>query len=113
MERRVVLIAGGLGKGQDFSPLAIPVKQYARALVLIGQDRQIIADALNSTDVPIIFSNSLEEAVSVSLQHAQEGDVVLLSPACASMDMFKNYHERGEMFVQAVEQLARDQGEML
>ncbi len=113
MERRVVLIAGGLGKGQDFSPLAGPVKQYAQALVLIGQDQQLIADALRSTEVPIVFCQSLEQAVETSLQYAKEGDVVLLSPACASMDMFKNYHERGEKFVQAVEQLARDQGEML
>lgn len=113
MDRPVVLIAGGLGKGQDFSPLVAPVKQYARALLLIGQDRQIIADSLASTEVPTYFCNSLEEAVECSMQYAQQGDVVVLSPACASMDMFKNYHHRGEVFVQAVEQLARDQGEML
>lgn len=113
MDRRVVLIAGGLGKGQDFSPLSAPVKQYARALILIGQDQALIAEALRATEVPMVLCASLEEAVNSSFEYAQEGDVVLLSPACASMDMFKNYHHRGEMFVQAVEQLARDQGEML
>ena len=108
----VVLIAGGLGKGQDFSPLADAVAQHARAVVLIGQDADIIAQALGSTAVPIEKASSLEAAIAQAFELAQPGDAVLLSPACASMDMFRDYVHRGEAFVQSVEALALDNGEV-
>lgn len=112
MERPTVLILGGMGKGQDFSPLCAPVQQYARAVLLIGVDREIIANALSTTSVPMVRFDSLEDAVQASLQYAKEGDVVLLSPACASFDMFKGYHHRGQVFVEAVERLAIESGEL-
>ncbi|WP_159991888.1 UDP-N-acetylmuramoyl-L-alanine--D-glutamate ligase [Pelistega ratti] len=111
--RPVVIILGGLGKGQDFSPLFLPIKQYARAVLLIGQDKEIIRTALESTGVPMEAFDTLEAAVQSSMQYAKEGDIVLLSPACASMDMFKNYHHRGEVFVHAVNQLAVEMGELM
>lgn len=110
--RPVVIILGGVGKGQDFSPLIVPIQQYARAVLLIGQDKGLIHDILVSTQKPLVSVKTLEEAVQTSMQYAQEGDVVLLSPACASLDMFKNYHHRGQAFVQAVDQLASDYGEL-
>lgn len=102
---KVVLIAGGDGKGADFSGLRAPVAAHCRAVVLMGRDAELIAQALGD-DVPLIRVNSLEEAVQRSAEVAQSGDAVLLSPACASLDMFKNYEERGRLFAQAVEGLA-------
>ena len=110
--QKAVLIAGGLGKGQDFSPLAKVVSLHARAVVLIGQDASVIAQALTDTGVPMEQAASLDAAVSRSFALAEPGDVVLLSPACASMDMFKNYGHRGIVFVDAVNALALDQGEV-
>lgn len=108
----VVLIAGGLGKGQDFSPLASPVREFARAVVLIGQDAALIAQALGATGVPLEQAGSMDEAVQRGFSLAQPGDAVLLSPACASMDMFRDYGHRGRVFVEAVETLALDNGEV-
>ncbi len=113
MQRPVVIILGGMGKGQDFSPLLAPVQQYARAVFLIGVDRDVIEKALVSSGVPMMKFDSLEAAVNASLDYAQAGDVVLLSPACASFDMFKGYHHRGEVSVDAVSQLAIEQGELM
>ncbi|MBV2182302.1 MAG: UDP-N-acetylmuramoyl-L-alanine--D-glutamate ligase [Castellaniella sp.] len=110
--RPVVLIAGGLGKGQDFSPLAPAVRDHARAVMLIGQDGPVIAQALAQCEVPLVSCGSLEEAVSRGLDMAQPGDAVLLSPACASMDMFRNYVHRSACFVEAVRELAADRGEV-
>lgn len=107
-----VLIAGGLGKGQDFSPLAKAVREHARAVVLIGQDGPAIGEALADCGVPLEFAATLDEAVGRGFDLAQPGDAVLLSPACASMDMFKNYKHRGAMFVEAVQDLALDHGEV-
>ncbi len=97
----VVLIAGGDGKGADFSPLRSAVAQKARAVVLIGRDAPIIARALAET-VPLVNADSMEQAVHIARQQAKSGDVVLLSPACASFDMFRDYKHRGEVFAQAV-----------
>jgi len=108
---RIVLIAGGLGKGQDFSPLAAPVAQHARAVVLIGEDAAIIAQALADTGVVIEHADSLPAAVARAHAQALPGDTVLLSPACASMDMFQNYAQRGAAFASAVDALALAQGE--
>jgi len=113
LERKVVIILGGLGKGQDFSPLLAPIQQYARAVLLIGADRDVIGQALAAAGVPMPKFDTLQEAVRASMQYAQSGDVVLLSPACASMDMFKNYHHRGEVFVEAVADLAVELGELM
>jgi UDP-N-acetylmuramoylalanine--D-glutamate ligase len=106
MRRKVVLIAGGDGKGQDFSPLKPAVASRARAVVLIGRDREQIAQALAGSGVPLLRAADMEEAVRASFAQAREGDVVLLSPACASFDMFRNYEHRAQVFVQAVKRLA-------
>ncbi len=107
----IVLIAGGEGKGQDFSPLADPVRRRARAVVLIGRDAAIIERALIGSGVPLIRAKSMMDAVATALDGAEPGDAVLLSPACASFDMFKNYKHRGEVFAQCVRELgAKEQG---
>ena len=96
--RTCVLIGGGDGKGQDFSPLAAPVRHHARAVVLIGRDRERIARALDDSGVPLHRADSLEAAVTLAYSLALPGDGVLLSPACASYDMFRDYRHRGEEF---------------
>ncbi|HSH71989.1 MAG TPA: UDP-N-acetylmuramoyl-L-alanine--D-glutamate ligase [Methylophilaceae bacterium] len=105
LPQKVVLIAGGDGKGQDFSPLQSPVGQNARAVVLIGRDATQIESVLRNSAVPLIHADSLEEAVQKAFEVAQSGDAVLLSPACASFDMFRNYEHRAEVFVGAVNAL--------
>jgi len=102
---KLVLIAGGDGKGADFSPLRAPVAAHCRAVVLLGRDAELVAQAIGDA-VPLIRVKTLEEAVQRSAEVAQDGDAVLLSPACASLDMFKNYEERGRLFAQAVEALS-------
>jgi len=108
----VVLIAGGLGKGQDFSPLADPRPRHARALVLIGQDGPEIGKALAATGVACVQATDMRDAVRQAMTLAQPGDAVLLSPACASMDMFRNYVHRGQVFAQEAQELALDRGEV-
>ena len=107
-ERSLVLILGGLGKGQDFTPLIQPIKRFVKAVVLLGQDAELIAESIKDTQVPMHRVASMEEAVKVSAQSAKSGDAVLLSPACASMDMFKDYAHRASVFASAVEALAWD-----
>ncbi|NYT38754.1 UDP-N-acetylmuramoyl-L-alanine--D-glutamate ligase [Allopusillimonas soli] len=107
-----VLIAGGLGKGQDFSPLIRPLQAHGRAAVLIGRDAGILAEVLADAGVPIERAESLREAVERASALAREGDMVLLSPACASMDMFRNYGHRGQCFVEEVQELALSRGEV-
>jgi UDP-N-acetylmuramoylalanine--D-glutamate ligase len=102
-ERRVVVILGGEGKGQDFEPLAAPVRQYARAVVLIGRDAPLIEAALASTGVSLTHAGSMDEAVKAASARANPGDAVLLSPACASFDMFRDYGHRAEVFREAVQ----------
>jgi UDP-N-acetylmuramoylalanine--D-glutamate ligase len=104
--KKIVLIAGGDGKGQDFSPLAEIVEKNARAVVLIGRDAPQIETALSRTKVDLIKVESLETAVNKAFDLAKPGDAVLLSPACASFDMFRNYVHRAEVFVQSVKALA-------
>ena len=101
MDGKLVLIAGGDGKGADFSGLRDSVTKYCRAVVLIGRDANLIADALGDA-IPQVRAASLDEAIAQSRALAQSGDAVLLSPACASFDMFKNYEERGQLFARAV-----------
>ena len=97
---KVVLILGGDGKGQDFSPLKEPVENHARAVVLIGRDAPIIERALGSK-IPVFHAKDMDEAVAKAFGAAQGGDSVLLSPACASFDMFRNYVHRAEAFADA------------
>ena len=105
LSQKVVLIAGGDGKGQDFSPLKEVVSDNARAVVLIGRDAPLIEAELLSTNVPMYHAADLPEAVTIAKKMAQAGDAVLLSPACASFDMFKNYVHRAEVFVAAVKRM--------
>lgn len=105
LPQKVVLIAGGDGKGQDFTPLQAAVQENARAVVLIGRDAPAIEAVLLATHVPLYQAADLPEAVNIAKKLAQAGDAVLLSPACASFDMFKNYVHRAEVFVEAVQRL--------
>ncbi|MGA6107448.1 UDP-N-acetylmuramoyl-L-alanine--D-glutamate ligase [Pseudomonas solani] len=105
IDGKLVLIAGGDGKGADFSSMREPVARFCRAVVLLGRDAEQIASVLGDA-LPLVRVRTLDEAVSRSAELAQEGDAVLLSPACASLDMFKNFEERGRLFAQAAEGLA-------
>ncbi|MEG2629834.1 MAG: cyanophycin synthetase, partial [Comamonas sp.] len=109
-DRRLVVIMGGEGKGQDFSPLAAPVARYARAVVLIGRDAPLIRAALEASGVPLLAADSMAQAVALAHAQARPGEAVLMSPACASFDMFKDYEDRARQFVLAVEGLAHDAG---
>ncbi|MDP4771488.1 MAG: UDP-N-acetylmuramoyl-L-alanine--D-glutamate ligase, partial [Limnohabitans sp.] len=109
-DRRVVVILGGEGKGQDFSPLADPVQRFARGVVLMGRDAPVIREALQGTDVPLHDVTDMQAAVEQAAAIARSGDAVLMSPACASFDMFDNYGHRAEVFVQAVASLAEAAG---
>ena len=112
-QQRIVLILGGLGKGQDFAPLAAPVAQYVRAVVLIGRDAPAIRQALAPTGVALHDAADLPSAVLLARAQAQPGDAVLLSPACASMDMFRDYAHRAQVFTEAVQALAEAAGQVL
>ncbi|MDO9279727.1 MAG: UDP-N-acetylmuramoyl-L-alanine--D-glutamate ligase [Polaromonas sp.] len=112
-DRRLVLILGGEGKGQDFNPLAEPVARYARAVVLIGRDAPLIQAALECTGVDMLAADSMADAVDLAASVAQAGDAVLMSPACASFDMFDNYGHRAQMFCDAVQALALDAGAVI
>jgi UDP-N-acetylmuramoylalanine--D-glutamate ligase len=112
-ERRLVVILGGVGKGQDFSLLAEPVARHARAVVLIGRDAPLIRAALQDCQVPLLDAASMQEAVNLAAAQACAGDAVLLSPACASFDMFDDYAHRAQVFCAAVQTLADEQGVVL
>lgn len=108
--RKVVLIAGGEGKGQDFSPLMEPVARYARAVILIGRDANLLQQALGASEVPLVHADSMQGAVLQACALAHAGDAVLMSPACASFDMFDNYEHRAQVFCAAVQELALNAG---
>ena len=116
-DRRLVVILGGDGNGQDFAPLAQPLAQHARAVLLIGRDapkiREQVAAALHAAGVALIDAASLPEAVTLSSREAKAGDAVLMSPACASLDMFRDYKHRAEVFIGAVRALADERGVVL
>lgn len=116
-DRRLVVILGGDGKGQDFTPLAAPLARHARAVVLIGRDAPAIRDAvgpvLSERGVPLHDAADLHAAVRACAGLAHGGDAVLMSPACASLDMFDNYVHRARVFVDAVAELAADAGQSL
>ncbi len=113
-ERRLVVILGGDGKGQDFVPLAAPLTRFARAVVYIGRDaariRAAVGEALDAAVVPQLDAATLPEAVELASQQARPGDAVLMSPACASLDMFDNYEHRARVFVESVGALAAERG---
>jgi UDP-N-acetylmuramoylalanine--D-glutamate ligase len=114
---RIAVILGGDGKGQDFSPLAVPLAEHARAVATFGRDAGLVeaavASALADRGVPVQRHADLAEAVAWCFAQAREGDAVLLSPACASLDMFRNYEHRAQVFAQAVQAVAAEQGEVL
>ena len=112
-ERKLVLILGGEGKGQDFTPLAEPVACHARAVVLIGRDAPLIKAALRNAGAKLLDAASMQEAVGLAAVSAQPGDAVLMSPACASFDMFDDYAHRARVFCDAVRELAVEQGAVL
>lgn len=103
--KRIWLIAGGDGKGQDFSPLFDPVQRFAKGVLLIGKDAPRIADALQTTGVAVERCETIAVAVKTASERAASGDVVLLSPACASFDQFNDYVHRAAVFVSEVEEL--------
>ena len=107
-QRKLVLILGGDGKGQDFGPLAQPVTHHARAVVLLGRDAPLLRQALEHCAVPLACATSMEDAVARARALARAGDAVLLSPACASLDMFDNYVHRARVFCDAVVALGHD-----
>jgi len=109
-ERRLVVILGGEGKGQDFAPLAAPIARYARAVILLGRDADRIRTQIQDCGIPIAPVDDMTAAVQKAQTLAQPGDAVLLSPACASFDMFRNYAHRAQVFVQAVQELAENSG---
>ncbi len=98
IEKKIVVILGGDGKGQDFSPLSDIVRKFVRSVVLIGKDKTIIRSALENVDVLKASVDSMTQAVSVAEQFAKNGDAIVLSPACSSLDMFDNYEHRGREF---------------
>jgi UDP-N-acetylmuramoylalanine--D-glutamate ligase len=102
--KRIWLIAGGEGKGQDFSPLRDPTLRFVKGVFLIGKDAQIIAEALGDS-APCVMSETLQNAVAQAAKQAQSGDIVLLSPACASFDQFSDYVARAEAFIAEVQEL--------
>ena len=104
MQGKIVLIAGGQGKGADFTSLRAPMSDYVRSVVLMGEDAEPMAVALADA-VPVLRASSLDHAVLTARAQAKPGDVVLLSPACASFDMFRDFNHRGESFVAAVNRL--------
>ena len=105
MTSRTVLIAGGEGKGQDFSPLRDAVAKKAKGVVLIGRDGDKIAAAIEGSGVAILRAATMRDAVRAGLSLAQPGDAVMLSPACASFDMFRDYEHRADVFIEEVRAL--------
>jgi len=111
LEQQILLIAGGDGKGQDFGPLAHPVADHVRAVLLIGRDAPAVRAAIEPTGVPAFDLDDLPQAVRRAAGLARAGDAVLLSPACASLDMFTNYAHRAQVFVDTVREIALDKGQ--
>lgn len=105
MERPVVLIMGGVDKGNDYGAIRELVKEKVKAIICLGVDNRLIQEALSKDTSTMVNTGSMEEAVHAAFQLANKGDVVLLSPACASFDLFKNYEDRGRQFKETVKEL--------
>ena len=110
--QKIVLIAGGDGKGQDFAPMRDAIKAHVVRVCLIGKDAALIEQAWQDCGVPMQVFDDLKTATLAAAQAAQAGQAVLLSPACASLDMFKNYAHRAQVFVDAVHEWANDMGQV-
>jgi UDP-N-acetylmuramoylalanine--D-glutamate ligase len=107
---KLLAILGGDGKGQDFAPLREPVQRHVRALATLGRDAAGIEAAMLGLNLKLVRHETLEAATRWCFEQAQVGDAVLLSPACASLDMFRNYAHRAEVFAQAYRALASERG---
>jgi UDP-N-acetylmuramoylalanine--D-glutamate ligase len=107
---KLVVILGGDGKGQDFAPLREPVQRHVRAVATLGRDAAALEAALAGLDLTLLRHATLEGATRWCFEQAQRGDAVLLSPACASLDMFRNYGHRAEVFARAVQELISESG---
>ena len=105
-ERKLVLILGGDAKSQDFTPLIQPINRFARAVILLGRDADLIEKSLALVKIAFVRVHTMHEAVQKASLHAKSSDAVLLSPACSSLDMYKNYAHRGQVFIQAVQALS-------
>ena len=105
MGRKVAIVLGGEGKEQDFSPLKPALAQHGRAVALIGRDAELIGAAIEGCGIPVQRCADMAGAVRWCAAQASAGDAVLLSPACASFDMFRNYGHRAEVFIAAVREL--------
>ncbi|MDD9960255.1 MAG: UDP-N-acetylmuramoyl-L-alanine--D-glutamate ligase [Gammaproteobacteria bacterium] len=104
IDGHIILIAGGIGKGADFRSLVPAINRWGKEVILIGQDAVEMASNFDA-EISTYFANDMQDAVNTALEHASAGDAVLLSPACASFDMFDNFQHRGNTFIQSVEQL--------
>jgi UDP-N-acetylmuramoylalanine--D-glutamate ligase len=107
-EKPLVWIAGGIDKGNDYNLIKDAVRQKVRALICLGKDNDKLKKAFGDTVPTIKETQSVKELVSIAMEVAREGDVVLLSPACASFDLFKNYEDRGNQFRNAVKELKEE-----
>ncbi|SHM08694.1 UDP-N-acetylmuramoyl-L-alanine--D-glutamate ligase [Chitinophaga sp. CF418] len=105
MEHPVVLIMGGVDKGNDYSAIRDLVKEKVKAIICLGVDNAPIQEALSNDTPVMVDTRNMKDAVQAAFHHAAKGDVVLLSPACASFDLFKNYEDRGKQFKEAVKEL--------
>jgi UDP-N-acetylmuramoylalanine--D-glutamate ligase len=105
MTKPVILILGGVDKGNDYSLIAELVKEKVKAIICLGTDNRKIHEAFGKEVNTIANTGSAPEAVHAAFHFASKGDVVLLSPACASFDLFKNYEDRGDQFRKAVKEL--------
>ena len=112
VDRPLWLILGGEGKGQDFAPLMPAVRQYVKGAALIGRDAPLIQEAIQASGALLHRADSLPAAVQWCASQARPGHVVMLSPACASFDMFKDYAHRAQIFVDTVRALALEQGSL-
>jgi UDP-N-acetylmuramoylalanine--D-glutamate ligase len=105
MERPVVLIMGGVDKGNDYSAIRDLVREKVKAIICLGIDNRPIHEGLSKDMEVMVNTDNMKDAVAAAFQMSSKGDVVLLSPACASFDLFKNYEERGQQFKEAVREL--------
>ena len=105
MTKPTILIMGGVDKGNDYSLIADLVKEKVKAIICLGTDNRKIHEAFGNTISPIVNTGSAKEAVHAAFHFSEKGDIVLLSPACASFDLFKNYEDRGNQFKHAVKEL--------
>ena len=110
IDKKLILILGGDGKGQDFSPLRQVINRCVRAVVLMGKDAPRIEQAVSGLGITVLYAVDMQAAVLTASQHAQTADIVLLSPACSSLDMFKNYAERGSQFEACVQGMILEEG---